>query len=324
MKVLNKRSAALNRKPTLEIINKPRTTRNGKVPVVSSPKKVELIKKTLLGDVAVPKRRGRPPLKNKENVENPTNDNKPKLAKNEPKKRGRKPKSLQNGTSKTTENIPQENDAKSARSVRSAAHDVSSVDSKRKETSTTPHKTPVRRGRKKVEKTLKTEVQSKRQKSTDSSQESDGIDEDESLIQKRATKRSEVPSSPSSSTSSDKSATTKDSTDKLVETNNNISSPSPTTVCDLLGKARRKYQCGVCDKHFLGSNDLRKHLRIHSDERPYLCPHCDKSFRQAGCLKNHIASQHGTDTVYTCDYCNKGFPIKERLRLHIRIHTGRW
>lgn len=63
-------------------------------------------------------------------------------------------------------------------------------------------------------------------------------------------------------------------------------------------------------------------LPSYSDERPYACPHCDKRFRQGGCLKNHVASQHGTDTVYTCDYCNKTFPIKERLRLHIRIHTG--
>lgn len=30
-----------------------------------------------------------------------------------------------------------------------------------------------------------------------------------------------------------------------------------------------KYQCDVCQKGFQGLNDLRKHLRIHSDERPY-------------------------------------------------------
>uniref|UniRef100_A0A182SS68 C2H2-type domain-containing protein n=1 Tax=Anopheles maculatus TaxID=74869 RepID=A0A182SS68_9DIPT len=79
---------------------------------------------------------------------------------------------------------------------------------------------------------------------------------------------------------------------------------------------RRLYQCEVCQKEFMGTNDLRKHLRIHNDERPYPCPHCKNRFRQAGCLKNHIASQHGTDEQYTCDLCGKSFPIKERLRLH--------
>lgn len=87
-------------------------------------------------------------------------------------------------------------------------------------------------------------------------------------------------------------------------------------------KERKQYICHVCNKNFMGANDLRKHLRIHNDERPYACPHCSNRFRQAGCLKNHIASQHGTDTLYTCDLCGKTFPIKERLRLHMRVHTG--
>ncbi|XP_055703922.1 zinc finger protein 569-like [Phlebotomus papatasi] len=87
-------------------------------------------------------------------------------------------------------------------------------------------------------------------------------------------------------------------------------------------KSTKKYICDVCEKIFQGLNDLRKHSRIHNDERPYACSQCDKKFRQAGCLKNHIASQHGSDVQYICDYCNKPFPIKERLRLHLRIHTG--
>lgn len=87
-------------------------------------------------------------------------------------------------------------------------------------------------------------------------------------------------------------------------------------------KNKKEYKCQICDKHFQGLNDLRKHLRIHSDERPYPCTQCDKKFRQAGCLKNHVASQHGTDEEFLCTFCNKAFPIKERLRLHLRVHTG--
>lgn len=87
-------------------------------------------------------------------------------------------------------------------------------------------------------------------------------------------------------------------------------------------KSKKEYKCEICDKQFQGLNDLRKHLRIHSDERPYPCSQCDKKFRQAGCLKNHVASQHGTDEEFVCTFCNKAFPIKERLRLHLRVHTG--
>lgn len=85
----------------------------------------------------------------------------------------------------------------------------------------------------------------------------------------------------------------------------------------------RKYQCGLCMKKFLGSNDLRKHVRIHTNERPYSCPECNRCFRQAGSLKNHIASQHAPGPeIYVCNVCEKAFPIKERLRLHLRTHTG--
>lgn len=80
--------------------------------------------------------------------------------------------------------------------------------------------------------------------------------------------------------------------------------------------------CTVCNKSFSYSNDLRKHLRIHSDERPFECNHCGMRFRQAGCLKNHVACQHGSSVSFICHYCTKAFPIKERLRLHMRIHSG--
>lgn len=87
-------------------------------------------------------------------------------------------------------------------------------------------------------------------------------------------------------------------------------------------RTKRRYICNFCDKEFLGGNDLRKHIRIHTNERPFECPHCRQRFRQGGCLKNHIASQHGTSETFTCYYCNKTFPIKERLRLHMRLHSG--
>lgn len=91
------------------------------------------------------------------------------------------------------------------------------------------------------------------------------------------------------------------------------------------GGKTRKHHCDVCGKRFLGKNDLRKHSRTHSNERPYECGECGRAFRQAGSLKNHIASQHGLGVqgaeLFVCDYCQKAFPIKERLRLHMRVHT---
>ncbi|XP_066138506.1 zinc finger protein 471-like [Euwallacea fornicatus] len=85
----------------------------------------------------------------------------------------------------------------------------------------------------------------------------------------------------------------------------------------------RKFKCNVCQKCFLGSNDLHKHMRIHTDERPYVCGECQQGFRQAGTLKNHIRSKHcKLNQFFVCDVCSKTFVLKDRLRLHQRKHTG--
>lgn len=109
-----------------------------------------------------------------------------------------------------------------------------------------------------------------------------------------------------------------DSNDDKTDTNSSTTKQTKTKRI----RTKRRYICNFCDKEFLGGNDLRKHIRIHTDERPFECQHCGQRFRQGGCLKNHIASQHGTSETFTCYYCNKSFPIKERLRLHMRLHSG--
>lgn len=78
-----------------------------------------------------------------------------------------------------------------------------------------------------------------------------------------AKKSPEVPASSSGSptvnTSADERSREKNNNETIaVLTKGPFSSLSETSK-----KNDRKYQCGICMKVFLGSNDLRKHLRIH-------------------------------------------------------------
>ncbi|KAH8239764.1 hypothetical protein KR032_007589 [Drosophila birchii] len=99
--------------------------------------------------------------------------------------------------------------------------------------------------------------------------------------------------------------------------------PSPKkSSCQVDAGKRKHYICSHCSKEFRGNTDLQRHLLIHSDERPHECKECGKSFRQAVNLKNHITTAHEHRKQFSCSQCPKSFALKERLRLHMRLHSG--
>lgn len=91
------------------------------------------------------------------------------------------------------------------------------------------------------------------------------------------------------------------------------------------GRKRPKYQsnrvhsCPTCGKEFATPSILKRHLVVHTGEKPHKCPFCDKSYSQIEHLRRHKGTHTG-ENVFTCGVCKKTFVEKTRYTDHMMAH----
>ncbi len=68
----------------------------------------------------------------------------------------------------------------------------------------------------------------------------------------------------------------------------------------------RNHVCTVsgCLMRFTRSDELTRHLRIHTNTRPYICSYCSRAFTRSDHLKTHLRVHTG-EKPYKCDHCEK-------------------
>lgn len=83
----------------------------------------------------------------------------------------------------------------------------------------------------------------------------------------------------------------------------------------------RPYACPVesCDRRFSRSDELTRHIRIHTGQKPFQCRICMRNFSRSDHLTTHIRTHTG-EKPFACDICGRKFARSDERKRHTKIH----
>ncbi|XP_076835104.1 E3 SUMO-protein ligase EGR2a isoform X2 [Brachyhypopomus gauderio] len=83
----------------------------------------------------------------------------------------------------------------------------------------------------------------------------------------------------------------------------------------------RPYPCPAegCDRRFSRSDELTRHVRIHTGHKPFQCRICMRNFSRSDHLTTHIRTHTG-EKPFSCDVCGRRFARSDERRRHTKIH----
>ncbi|XP_054457898.1 early growth response protein 4 [Anoplopoma fimbria] len=88
-------------------------------------------------------------------------------------------------------------------------------------------------------------------------------------------------------------------------------------------KAKVKpFRCsvGACERRFSRSDELNRHVRIHTGQKPFQCAICARSFSRSDHLTTHTRTHTG-EKPFSCEVCGKRFARSDERKRHGRVHV---
>ena len=87
------------------------------------------------------------------------------------------------------------------------------------------------------------------------------------------------------------------------------------------GQCERTNRCNQCKYASYRADDLRTHLKTHSEEKSNKCNQCNYASSQAGYLRKHLKT-HSEEKSSKCNQCDYASSNARYLRKHMIMHSG--
>ncbi|XP_069395537.1 early growth response protein 1-like [Paralichthys olivaceus] len=83
----------------------------------------------------------------------------------------------------------------------------------------------------------------------------------------------------------------------------------------------RPYTCPAdgCERRFSRSDELTRHVRVHTGQKPFQCRICMRSFSRSDHLTTHIRTHTG-EKPFACTECGRKFARSDERKRHSKIH----
>ncbi|NXG74400.1 EGR4 protein, partial [Baryphthengus martii] len=107
----------------------------------------------------------------------------------------------------------------------------------------------------------------------------------------------------------------------LAETKKKTRRTKCSSKCFCPKPHEKAFACPVenCIRSFARSDELNRHLRIHTGHKPFQCRICLRNFSRSDHLTTHIRTHTG-EKPFSCDTCGRRFARSDEKKRHSKVH----